>query len=235
MNTSNSTQVINIPYMSANKLSEFRLASDAKKKSIIKTLKYPTTFKNGYYTAAKAAFVKYMADENHQLEILQHKKEAILATNGSISDWQKNNNKGSIEVLENFTVLAETTLVDYLHFVAQKKVQKDAFVSNINGVNINLTPEIILTDKQTGEIKGFIKLVLSKTRKIDWQEADFTAATIKEKIEKVFNVKLKSKNCLVLDVFNIRKYEAPRYGQLSKQHLKLTCAEIAAMWPAITN
>lgn len=235
MNTNIRTSVINTPYMSANKLSEFRLASDAKKKSIIKTLKYPTTFKNGYYAAAKAAFVKYMADENHQIEILQRKKEEILAASDATSDWKKNNNKGSVEVLENFTVLAETKLVDYLHFVAQKKMQKDAFISNVNGVHINLTPEIILADKQTGEIKGFIKLVLSKTRKIDWQEADFTAATIKEKVEKVFNVKLKSKNCLVLDVFNIRKYEAPRFVQMSKQHLKLTCSEIAAMWPTVVN
>lgn len=234
MAISGTNKEITTPYISANKLSEFRLATPARKRTIIKSLKYPTTYMNGRYVEAKSAIIAFMNDELHKKEILQQKRNQVLAK-PTITAWQKDNKKGCLEAIDHLFACSETILVEYLSYRGGKAINKEDYNTMVNGVNIHLQPEIILLDSKTKGIKGFIKLVFSKSRNIDWQEGYFTAALIKSQMEKRFGVKLKEKDCIVLDVFNRRKHEAPKFLQSSKTHLRLTCNEIASLWSTITN
>jgi hypothetical protein len=119
--------------------------------------------------------------------------------------------------------------------VGQKGLSQDDYDTAIKNVTLHLKPTVLLQDKKSGEIKDFIKLAFSKSRAIDQLEAQTILSAIKSHMEGLHKVVLKPENCLLLDVFQRRKFQAPKFSQVNKTQLRILCAEIAELWPTINN
>ncbi|SFQ30807.1 hypothetical protein [Parafilimonas terrae] len=226
--------MVSFPHISVNKLGEYVYATPAKKRSILKTMKYPSSFKLGRYPEPQSAFIHFMADEKHDIGIFEKKKQQV-AGKKITSDWVKTNIPCCLEALDHLINCSSTLLVPYLRFNAEKGLPPQNQNTTIQNVIVHIKPEVVLLDAKTKEIKGAIKLVLSKTRHIDLPEANIIAASIKNHLESLYKIKLKPENCIVIDVFHRRKYTAPKFIQTAKMQIKLACNEILTAWPTITD
>ena len=224
--------MVTTPHMSANKLGEFMFATDAKKRSILKTLKFPSTFMNARYTEAQSAFYHFMVDPDHNKAILEKKRNQV-ASKTADTDWKKGKKQCALEAIDHLLACTETILVDYLKYVAETNLIKEAYDANISGVLLHLKPEILMVDKSTHKVTGFIRLAFTKSRAVNLLEADVITSAIKDQVEKQFAVKLNPQQCLVLDVFKRRKFSAQKFNQTNKLKIKMACNEIASMWPNI--
>ena len=224
--------MVTTPHMSANKLGEFIFATDAKKRSILKTLKFPTPFKNARYQQAQSAFLQFMVDPNHNKAILETKRNQVANTPTN-NDWQKTKKQGVLEAIDHLLACSETILVEYLAYVANKNIYKVDYDKNVNGVILHLKPEVLMIDKNTNNIIGFIKLAFTKTHALNSLEANVITAAVKEHVEKSFKIKLNPKNCLLLDVFQRRKFSAQKFNQTHNIKIKMACIEIADKWSSI--
>ncbi|HEX5153622.1 MAG TPA: hypothetical protein VFW07_19370 [Parafilimonas sp.] len=222
------------PHISVNKLGEYIYATPAKKRSILKTMKYPSEFKFARYPEPQNAFLHFMADEKHDPGIFEKKKQQV-AGKKITSDWIKGNMHCCIEALDHLINCSGTILVPYLQFNAKKGLPPQEQNTTIQNVTIHIKPDVILLDATTKEIKGAIKLVFSKSRNIDSPEANIIAAGIKSHLDSLYKIKLKPENCIVLDVFHRRKFTAPKFLQTAKMQIKLACKEIVDTWPTITE
>jgi len=223
-----------IPHISVNKLGEFIFATPARKRSILKTIKFPSTFKNARYPEPKSAFVNFMLDAMHDKSVFENKKNQLIAKR-TLTKWQKDKQQGCIEAIDHLIACSETILMPYLKYVAEKGLLNDDYYTHINGVTLHLKPDVLLIDAKTKKVKGFVKLVFSKSRKVDWNEAAISAGAVRTHLEKLFGLILKAENCFVLDVFNRRKHIAPKFLQTNKVHVKMACEEIASMWSTINK
>jgi len=224
----------NIPHISVNKLGEFIFATPARKRSILKTIKYPSTFKNARYPEPKSAFVNFMLDGMHDKSVFENKRNQLISKL-ALTKWQKDKREGCIEAIDHLIACSETILVPYLKYVAEKGLSNDNYDAQINGVTLHLKPDVLLVDEKTKNVKGFVKLVFSKSRNVDWNEAAISAGAVKTHVEKLFGVKLKPENCFVLDVFNRRKHSANKFLQTNIVQIKMACQEIADIWPTISK
>lgn len=224
----------NLPHISANKLGEFMFATDAKKRSILKTIKFPSTFKSGRYPEPQSAFVNFMTDISHDPTIFEQKRNQVALKN-AVSDYAKANKINCIAAIDQMVICASTILSGQLKYVGQKGLSNEDYDTAIKSVTLHLKPTVILQDKKTGEIKGFIKLAFSKSRAIDQLEAQTILSAIKSHMEGLHRITLKPENCLLLDVFQRRKFQAPKFSQVNKTQLRMLCTEIAELWPTINN
>lgn len=223
-----------LPHISANKLGEFMFATQAKKRSILKTIKFPSPFKSGRYPEPQSAFVNFMTDPNHNPSIFEQKKNQ-LNLKAAVSDYAKANKINCLAAIDHIVASIDTLLAGQLKYVGQKKLTNEDYDKAINNVTLHLKPTVLLEDKKTGEVKGFIKLVFSKSRVIDHLEAQTILSAIKSHLEELHDITLQPANCILLDVFRQRKFQAPKFSQVNKTQLRMLCAEIAELWPTIDN
>lgn len=222
------------PHISVNKLGEYIFATQAKKRSILKTMKFPSTFKLARYPEPQSAFINYMADEKHDISIFEKKKNQV-ASKQNTSDWVKGNKECCLQALNHLIDCAGALLVPYMKYIADRGLPPEKQHASNYNVMIHIKPEVILLDAKTKEIKGAIKLIFSKTRKIELQEGAVIAAGLQQHLETLYKIKLKPENCLVLDVFHDRKFTAPKFLQPSKMQMKMACREILELWPTIND
>ncbi len=223
-----------VPSISVNKLGEFVCVSDAKKKTILKTLKFPSTFINARYTVPKNSVINFLVDENHDIEIFQAKRNQIDSKKAD-TDWQKNNKLCCLSAIDNLTICANTILTPFLKFTSQRGLPKKDSSRNINGVTIHLNPDIVLLGKDGKTVIGAIRLVFSKGRVIGSSEGGIISGLVKDHLERLYKVKLKASNCIVIDVFRMTCIKASDDFEFLGKQVKQACNEIAKLWPTITK
>lgn len=222
------------PAISVNKLGEFIYASEAKKKSILKTIKYPSTFINARYSVPKNAVIHFMVDETHSLKILQSTRSQIDLRKAD-TDWQRNNKECCLKAMDDLIICANTILVPYFTFRSQRGLPKEYSNKNIDGVLVHLNPDIVLLGKDGKTVIGAIRLVFSKSRIMDSAEGKIVAGLIKNHIEKLYRVELRESNCVTIDVFRKRCIPAVREFKSFELKINKACGEIAQLWPIITK
>lgn len=224
----------NKPEISINKLGEFLFASAAKKRSIVKTFKYPSTFKIARYSTPKSAFVDYMLDEQHDASIFKLKRELVLLRKAD-TPWKVNTIQCCLQAIEDLLQCAGMHLVPYLQYKSQAGLPKGAKSRNIENVTVHIAPDIILIDKKTAQIAGGIKLVFSKSRAVDFQEGVAISCTVKDHIEKFYGQTVPGNNCITIDVFHRRCIPAAENAKPIADQVKKACKEIRELWPTIPN
>lgn len=220
------------PSISLNKLGEYIYGSEAKKRSILKTLKFPSTFINARYSSPKSAIMHFLLDEKHDLTILHSKRQQIVQKNTS-SPWQKNNQQCCIQALDDLIISTNTILAPYLNFRSQRGLPRELSIKDINGVLVHVNPDIILFDKAGKSPVGAIRLIFSKSRIIETDEGQVIASLIKDHVEKVYSITLKSSNCIAVDVFHRRSIPARSEYKSVQTKVNKACAEIIQLWPGI--
>lgn len=222
----------NQPSISLNKLGEFIYGSEAKKRSILKTIKFPSTFMNARYTTPKNAVIHFMIDDNHDLTILQSTRNQIDQRKAD-TDWQRNNKQCCLKAMDDLIICANTILAPYLSFRGQRGLPKEYSSKNIDGVAVHLNPDIVLLARDGKTVIGAIRLVFSKSKAIDPAEGQVIASLIKNHIEKLYGVQLRESNCIAVDVFRKRCIPATEEFKPLETKIKKACGEIAQIWPTI--
>lgn len=224
----------NQPSISLNKLGEYIFVSDAKKRSILKTLKFPSTFITSRYSSPKSAVIQFMLDEKHEIRILQLKRNTIERRKAS-TEWQKNNQQCCLQAMDDLIICSNTVLLPYLKFRAQRGLPKDQKRKIIDGVIVHVNPDIVLLGKDGLTIVGAICLVFSKSRPISGGEGQVIAGLIRNHIERTYKTVLKEINCVAFDVFHRRCITAEKDFQTTDLKIKKACAEIKVLWPTINK
>ncbi|QQL51002.1 hypothetical protein [Mucilaginibacter ginkgonis] len=222
-----------LPNISLNKLGEFQNATPAKKRSILKSIKFPSTFKNARYSSPKSAFTNFMADKHHDYSIFETKKN-LIAKRVADTSWKINNKVCCMEAVDHLKTISETTVVPYLTFKSQKGLQKEFSNINIDGVEINLNPDIVLLDNRDLSIKGVVKLVFSKSREVDFTEGQMISGLLKYHIDKHYGLNIDPVNCMSIDVFHDKHALAPVHFDEQYKKIKMSCKEILELWPSIS-
>lgn len=222
------------PSISVNKLGEFIYGFDAKKRNILKTIKYPSVFISARYTRPKNAAIHFMVDENHDLNILQSRRTQI-DRNTADTDWKKNNKQCCLQAMDDLLICANTVLIPYLQFRGERGLPKEQSSKNIDGVSVHLNPDIVLFARDGKTVIGAIRLIFSKSRAVDIKEGQVIASLIKNHIEKLYGIPLKPGNCIALDVFHKRCIQAATEYKPLEEMIKKACGEIIQLWPSITN
>jgi len=222
------------PEISINKLGEFLFASAAKKRSILKTFKFPSTFKIARYSTPKSAFVDYMLDEHHDTNIFKLKRELVLLRKAD-TPWKVNTIQCCLQAIEDLLQCTGLHLVPYLQYKAQAGLPRGTKSRNIENVTVHIAPDIILLDKKTQKIAGGIKLVFSKSRAVDFQEGVAISCIVKDHIEKIYGAPVSGNNCITIDVFHRRCIPASENAKPIADQVKKACREISELWPTIPN
>lgn len=220
------------PSISVNKLGEFIYGSEAKKKSILKTIKYPSTFINARYTTPKNAVIHFMVDDNHDLTMLLSKRTQIEQRKAN-TDWQRNNKQCCLQAMDDLLICADTLLSPYLQFKAQRGLPKEQSRQIIDGVLVHLNPDIIFLAREGKTVVGVLRLIFSKSRPVDFKEGQVIASLIKNHIEKLYGISLKAGNCIALDVFHKRCIQANTEYKPLEKIVKKACGDITQLWPSI--
>jgi hypothetical protein len=153
-----------LPEISLNKLAEFPNASDARQRSILKTIKSSKVedlAKKIKYNEAKSAIRNFMVDENHDLKIFEIKKTQV-ENKPAKSNTQITNKANTILALKNLQQCSNILLGPYFKYKSEKGLPKEKARKKIQGVLVHFAPDIILRNKFTREIAGAIKVVFSK-------------------------------------------------------------------------
>jgi hypothetical protein len=108
------------PSISVNKLGEFIYGSESKKRSILKTIKFPSTFINARYNQPKNAVIHFMLDEQHDLSILVSTRKKIDRGRGD-SDWHRNNKVCCLKAMDELIICSNTILVSITGILGQSK------------------------------------------------------------------------------------------------------------------
>jgi hypothetical protein len=109
----------------------------------------------------------------------------------------------------------------------------------VEGVTVSVRPDLYLRDKRTKELRGIVKLSILKgnTPKDGEDPEDEAAKYVGTVVHQYANevisptAKIVPANCLVIDVFAQRVYEAPKSFKRRRDDVAAACREIARSWP----
>ena len=148
------------PKISLNKLGEYLDATPSRRKKIIQDQQNPKAFITIRYQDARENITGFLAnnmvDEAGFLEAAQDLRDTIGGTEFSLQD-----KRNSADAMENFLEVSDSISLDGL--VAEKVDKTTSSVIEFAGVDVSIRPDVILKDKETGDVKGAVKLHFPKT------------------------------------------------------------------------
>ncbi|HEX8361145.1 MAG TPA: hypothetical protein VF613_13615 [Longimicrobium sp.] len=220
------------PKISINKLSEYLIATAARRKRILMDQKYPRGYITHVYRDAYRAVVEFVC-RGHDPQILEkHRSRLRLVARGSDHDAQNANLcLDAIAAFEGF----DSGLP--IGQSAAKRAELRFPKLLRSGVRISVKPDILLAgqDNRGRPYVGAIKLCFSKTRKVEDAEAAYTGAVLHHYMQRYASdqQELPCELCIVVDVFARRAYPAPRAHKQRLSDVRAACEEIAARWPGL--
>src|SRR5688572_18513585 len=129
------------PELTINKFAEYLSASNKKKLSILKTIKFADEgYKRNRYNSAKSTIVNYLIDVTHDFKIFENTKQTLLNKKVE-TQWLKNDRENTLLAIKNLEICVVKVLQPYIHFNAQRVNLKEIKRVNIYGVQIDLNPD----------------------------------------------------------------------------------------------
>ena len=219
--------------MSVNPLAEFMSASDAKKNSIIKSQKNPSTFRISWYVKSKSAMTKFYKNPEDTTileEVLEELKAQKTQTN-----WQHLNRKGSIDLLERFITMKVPSALkrDGIDFIQTKK--RDF---KCQGVVLIAAPNLIFKVRRGDKWHyGAVKFHTSKTGKFDRSKSRKVATLLMMYLRSFVSVEdpdalVDPSMCLCVDVFSGTITTAPSDSAKIESEISKACKDIIKFWDA---
>jgi hypothetical protein len=215
--------------ISVNPLAEYVTATTGRKKTIIKQQKNPPAFIIVRYATAKSNMKKFFKNGFSEDEIINGIK--FLQGKITLTDFQSNDRKNSIEALRTFLKLRFPLNFRNLKcsfLIIKKKVML------IEEVNVRVAPDIVLIGEKNGiTFYGGIKFHISKGQTFD-NYSSLCAATavklfLKNEVAKEGEI-VDPDYCLSIDVFGERVTPAPKDHSEIEMKLMDACKEIKSLW-----
>lgn len=215
------------PKISLNKLAEYLDATPSRRRQIVKDQKNPQPFIAARYGDAREEIIDFieggMSNDQKMLET------AIdLRQNHSGTDFAKQDRNASADAIEDFLDAADQLEIE--GFSAEGSDKSTSAAMNIAGVNVSVRPDVILKDKDTGEVKGAIKLHFSKTSPLSAKSREYSATALRVYLENEGHPDIDPKKCYVVDVPTQSVSNAPKTFKRKMNDIEAACEEINARW-----
>lgn len=219
------------PEISVNPLAEYVVATESRRRTIIRQQRKPSSFIVPRYRTARAAFSKYFVkgyDKSVLIDAIER-----LQTREQKSDWTKNDTANSILALRHFLSLR-------FPFEGLKcRFSKPSVKSyTINGVHVIISPDLILEwerngQKYVGAIKFFVKKTKTKTE-MAYQQGRIAASLLADFVTRISaeGTTISKSHCLCIDVMNERIFPAPETMLDDMVLVSDACEEIRINWLA---
>mgnify|MGYP003379768557 CR=1 FL=1 len=223
------------PRCSITKLGEYcsQQSSPARRRDIVKSQKFPPTFKVVRYTPATRFIIDSLVDgydqDNWQKQIDQFSLQKQLA----VSTHDQQQAGCSADALRAFQkVMDKLPLADCDLHCGPK-----SWALDIEGVTVSIRPELFLNIEGRNGVPqvGCIKLYFSKTHRLDAHAAGVISSVIIEKMKQSMpTTKIASKHIYVVDVFGETVFSAPPSHKKLFNEAVAACQEMAFSWPRYT-
>jgi hypothetical protein len=214
--------------VSVNKLAEYLNADSVRRRRIIEDQKSPSDFITIRYKDAREAMIKFITKDFDKSVI----KEAIiqLKEKNTISDFQENDSKTSIEALKSFMKIDfNAELLDF-----KRKKSNRGYKLNIKGIEINVNPDIIITGVfKNKKIVGGIKFNIVKGHMLDNNDRQNVATLIHQVLEEQHDEVPMINFCYSIDVFKQEISTAPKSYKTKRKNIEFACDELSIIWENI--
>lgn len=216
------------PKISLNKLGEYLDATPSRRKKIIQDQQDPKPFITIRYQDARENITSFLAndmvDEAGFLEAAQDLRDTREGTEFSLQD-----KRNSADAMENFLEVADLISLDGL--VAEKVDKTTSSIMEFAGVDVSIRPDVILKDKETGYLKGAVKLHFSKTTPLTEKSAPYVAAALKVYLgAEDTDSHIQPENCYVVDISTKKVFKAGKAHKNRIRDIEAACEEIEARW-----
>ncbi|MBQ4818830.1 hypothetical protein [Aquimarina sp. MMG016] len=217
--------------ISVNQMADFSKSSEAKKRSIIRQQKKPSTFKVAWYQLARARFKKSIA-MNGDLEPIFQGIEELIARNPQ-KQRQVTDRVVSLEAMQRFIVLKLPSLIKVPSEII-KKVDSKSII--INGVEVIVSPDVIFKIKLDGKYYlGAVKIHISKNNIFNNKQSRYVSSSIYKYLKEVVaeeDCEVLPELCLSIDVFGERVISVPNNLEKCISEIEVLCEEIKSIWNA---
>ncbi|MEI6683555.1 MAG: hypothetical protein WCO44_13040 [Bacteroidota bacterium] len=218
-------------HLSINQLVEFRVATDAGKRRIIRQQLNPDQFRVQWYQLAKAcirASIRQNCDPKPIYEGLK-----ALAARKAVTKHQQSDKATSIEALERFLDLQLPSTLRSMHYATIKPLDKTVEISD---VEITVAPEIVIRGEVGGKkVVGGVKIHISKGKPFDYEQSLQVAAVIYRFLEEKVALPgelVMPELCFSLDIFGDRIVQAPSDLTRVINSIDQVCNEVKVHWLA---
>jgi hypothetical protein len=219
------------PRISVNKLAEYINATTTRRKKIVADAKDPDAFVITRYGDALKAIRSCL--QQGDLGIIEEAIQAI-GNKSQDTDFQKNDAKNSIELLEAFKEVDLSVLegfsVEAPNDIENKKIE-------IQGVVVSIQPDIILSREVKGVRQvGGIKISHAKTKPLSEDSQQIVALMVRELLtQDAINSEssVLPKACFSFDVFKKRLVCCPPSSKARMKQVEAACEEIALWWTRV--
>ena len=214
------------------KLSEYMIASPARRRSILVDQKRPRDFITSIYRNAYTAIKDCICRPDDPHVLGKHRSRLQRLARGSEHEAQ--NATLCLEALAAFEAFDDRIPLNGSVAVwAERSLPK----ITRSGVQISVQPDLVLSgpNYRGKPYIGAIKLCFSKTRVVENVEAAYTGAVLRQYMERFATngEEIPRNFCFVVDVFAQRIHVAPQAHKQRLKEVQVACEEIAARWPGL--
>lgn len=218
------------PKISLNKLAEYLDATPSRRRQIVKDQQNPQPFIAARYNDAREEIIGFIeGGMNSEQEMLA--AAADLRQNHNGTDFAKQDRNASADAIEDF--LDASDQLEINGFAAEGVDRSTGAAMNISGVNVSVRPDVILKDKDTGEVKGAIKFHFSKTSPLSAKSREYSATALRVYLVDEGHQDVDPKKCYVVDVPTQSVSNAPKAFKRKMNDIEAACEEINARWTKI--
>lgn len=217
------------PYISVAKLGEYlTLASANRRKTIVRDMKYGDPPKMTRYRDAYGPMVESLMSGS--MEPVHQMIDNLKSRTGG-SDYAKQDRNLTRTALKRFgEVFPNLDLQKY------KIIDRHNHSGKVSlfGVDVSVRPEGVLEFRdRSGNRVGGIKLIISKTKPLTEQWAEYIGAAMHQYLDDAYSAEPAQSSCIVIDVFAKKVFTAPRAFKKRREDIAGACQEIALWWDSL--
>jgi hypothetical protein len=221
------------PQLSLGLLGEYMVAGFVRKRSILRSAKFPRDYIGAQYDPAQRAASRYLAGGGGDRERLARDIEGLLVGSDR-SRWYRQRQ-----------ALCEQAIRCVFDLEAALKLQglevevacDPAHRLDISGVSIVVMPDVLVRGEgRKGAFLGAMKFRYVKTRPVDGRWAAYSATILHQFVEErlaVGGAGVERRQCRFVDVFAGKVFEAPGSYKERRNEVEAACWEIKQLWPTI--
>jgi len=228
--------IVKEPKISAKLLCEYAESSAVRRNSILKSckIKEPAVVAISQRYNQAQEFISDCLERSFDfIEILKTYAEDLRKESKKTSGKKADNMLLCAEALEKFCKMEKMAQRVFGKYIINNSSHIKGQKIKINGVDISIRPEIMLSIDGGLTPVGFIKLCFNKTKEVKSSIAQGIAAIGRLYFCEIKKEDFKPENCFVIDVFANKIYIAPKNDKRILDGYRACCIEIADRWGKI--
>jgi hypothetical protein len=219
------------PKISLNKLAEYLTATPMRRRRIVLDQQDPKAFLAARYIDSRAVIVEALSSRRDDPNFL-NERALDLRLDDSGSKFSCDDRMASANAIDCFAECLGG--LDLRGLIATPVEPNFSAAMAISGVRISIRPDLIISNAESGEIVGAIKLNFSKSTPLCSEAMDYVGVILRTYMESSGDgCSVDSRRCYVVDVQSKRVGNSPRATKRRMQDVEAACDEIFARWTGV--